>query len=211
MRKIDPVKHEERRQQILRAAETCFRRHGFGGATIAAICAEAQMSPGHLYHYFKNKEAIVAAMTEIHLERLEGRFDEMISKSDVVEAFCDEFDKFWKYKSRKRNREALLILEVLAEAGKNPVIAKIVRHRNDRLQQLLAKLLRKGQELGQIDHTIEADAAAAILCVVIDASNNLFIKNPAFDMEDALSLLKRMMRQFMVPQSMQQNRRLVRA
>jgi TetR/AcrR family transcriptional repressor of uid operon len=41
MRKIDPVKHEEKRQEILEAAGRCFARKGFQGATISDICAEA--------------------------------------------------------------------------------------------------------------------------------------------------------------------------
>ncbi|AXW40894.1 hypothetical protein CJO89_22165 (plasmid) [Ralstonia solanacearum] len=46
MRTIDPVKHEKRRQEILAAADRCFRRDGFRGASISNICAEARMSSG---------------------------------------------------------------------------------------------------------------------------------------------------------------------
>ena len=62
MRRVDPVKHEEKKQEILGAARRCFIRNGFRGASIADICAEAGISPGHLYHYFPSKEAIVGAM-----------------------------------------------------------------------------------------------------------------------------------------------------
>ena len=68
MRKLDPVKHEEKRREILNAAERCFVRDGLQGASISSICAEARISPGHLYHYFTSKEAIVSAMIEVRLE-----------------------------------------------------------------------------------------------------------------------------------------------
>src|SRR5690606_18810470 len=102
MRKVDPAKHEKKRQQILQAAETCFRRDGFRGASMADICAEAEMSPGHLYHYFKSKAAIVAAMTEAHLEAIAERFEVMTRKADVISAICDELDFFWRNRFKKR-------------------------------------------------------------------------------------------------------------
>ena len=41
MRKLDPVRHEQRRREILAAAGRCFARDGFRGASISDICAEA--------------------------------------------------------------------------------------------------------------------------------------------------------------------------
>jgi len=56
MRKVEEAKHDEKRRQILKAAKRCFIRHGFRGASISDICAEARISPGLLYHYFENKK-----------------------------------------------------------------------------------------------------------------------------------------------------------
>ena len=69
MRKVDRAKYDEKRQHILEAAEGCFQRDGFRGASISDICAAAGMSPGHLYHYFDSKEAIIEAIFESRLER----------------------------------------------------------------------------------------------------------------------------------------------
>ncbi len=69
MRKVDPVKYEEKRRDILQAAMQCFVRDGFRGASISDICAAAGISPGHLYHYFPGKEAIIGAMAETRLGR----------------------------------------------------------------------------------------------------------------------------------------------
>ncbi|QYU68460.1 TetR/AcrR family transcriptional regulator [Leptolyngbya sp. 15MV] len=53
--------NDKRRRQILDAALRCFRESGFRGASVSDICKVAGMSPGHLYHYFPSKEAIVAS------------------------------------------------------------------------------------------------------------------------------------------------------
>jgi TetR/AcrR family transcriptional repressor of uid operon len=68
MRKVDPVKHEEKRREILTAAQRCFARDGFQGASTSQTCKEAKNSPGHLYHYFASKEDIVKAIAEMRLE-----------------------------------------------------------------------------------------------------------------------------------------------
>jgi len=51
---------DARRAQIRAAAGECFRQHGFHGTSIAQISKRAGMSTGHIYHYFENKEAIIA-------------------------------------------------------------------------------------------------------------------------------------------------------
>src|ERR1700676_2390852 len=86
MRKVDQAKYEERRVQILKAAEDCFRRDGLRGASIDDICTAAHMSPGHLYHYFDSKEAIIEALFESHQKREAAAFDELTSEGDLVAA-----------------------------------------------------------------------------------------------------------------------------
>ena len=45
--------------RIIQAAERAFVRHGFHATTMQHVAAEAAMSPGNLYRYFRSKEAIV--------------------------------------------------------------------------------------------------------------------------------------------------------
>ena len=54
---LAPDADADRRDLILTAAERAFARHGFHGANVQNVAAEAQMSAGNLYRYFKSKEA----------------------------------------------------------------------------------------------------------------------------------------------------------
>ncbi|MBW2615540.1 MAG: TetR/AcrR family transcriptional regulator [Deltaproteobacteria bacterium] len=53
---------EQRRQQIIDAAEKVFAAKGFSGATVENIAEEAELSPATLYLYFKNKDALYASL-----------------------------------------------------------------------------------------------------------------------------------------------------
>src|SRR4051812_17630808 len=58
MRRANIQAQSDRRAEILAAAQRCFVRSGFHGASMQDICAEAGMSPGNLYRYFPSKEAL---------------------------------------------------------------------------------------------------------------------------------------------------------
>ena len=64
MRRANVQAQSDRRAEILAAAQRCFVRSGFHGASMQDICAEAGMSPGNLYRYFRSKEEIIAGIAE---------------------------------------------------------------------------------------------------------------------------------------------------
>jgi len=60
--KRDAVSYEERRRQLLEAATIVFARGGYLGSRVGDIAKEAGVAYGLVYHYFKNKEAILNAL-----------------------------------------------------------------------------------------------------------------------------------------------------
>ena len=56
----------DRRTQILDAAVVCFAKRGFHQASMHDISAEAGISVGLIYRYFKNKEEVISAMAARH-------------------------------------------------------------------------------------------------------------------------------------------------
>lgn len=58
----------ETRERILSAAARVFAEYGYRGGTTNRIAAAADISIGSLYQYFPNKDAILAALTDAHME-----------------------------------------------------------------------------------------------------------------------------------------------
>lgn len=59
-----PGSTENRREQIIRAAIRVFAKKGFAGASNKDVADEAKITPGLIYHYFKNKEDLLRAAIE---------------------------------------------------------------------------------------------------------------------------------------------------
>jgi AcrR family transcriptional regulator len=57
-------------KRILKAATHVLKERGYDGLTTNRIAAEAGISPGSLYQYFPNKNAIVTAMVAEHTDQL---------------------------------------------------------------------------------------------------------------------------------------------
>ncbi len=52
----------KRTSEIIQAALRCFTEFGFNDTTMADICVNARASTGSVYHYFKSKEQLAAAV-----------------------------------------------------------------------------------------------------------------------------------------------------
>src|SRR5580658_9276245 len=118
----------ERRERILEAAERAFVRNGFHATTMQLVADEAGMSAGNLYRYFPSKEAIVEGLCELDLARRAESFaafaDLMARNGDLTEAMRKGLREhvFGKLPGKAR-----LIVEIWAEAGRNPRVAEITR------------------------------------------------------------------------------------
>ena len=208
MRKVDQAKYDEKRRHILEAAEECFQRDGFRGASIGDICAAARMSPGHLYHYFASKEAIIEALFESRLEMESAIVGELTLKQnvDLITAICGWLEGRMK---DVRAHGSSLGLEMRAESARNPAIAKIAARAYRGTRELLSGLLREGQERGQVDPGLDPDSVAAVVHSIIFGLNRLgAVRDATFDVKAALATLKLLMERFLRPQTIHSARQV---
>jgi AcrR family transcriptional regulator len=69
------AQNDSRRKGVLDAARSVFERLGIEGASIREIAKEAGYTPGAIYSYFENKEAIYGALLAESLERLNSEVE----------------------------------------------------------------------------------------------------------------------------------------
>ena len=130
------------RARILDAAERCFIEHGFHAASMAHIAATAGMSAGLIYRYFAGKNQIVQAIIERHLET-DGC--PAMSRLNSREDFCAEaLEMFERWRRRDDpHMNAALMLELTAEAARDPEILRITRAKDQAVMQTLALAVQR--------------------------------------------------------------------
>src|ERR1700704_2883879 len=122
MRRANAQAQADRRDEILAAAQRCFVRSGFHGASMQDICAEAGMSPGNLYRYFPSKEAIIAGITERCRAQAAADFDAIENAPSFYEGIGAMARAYMVERSAE---EVNLGMEIMAECRRNPAIAKM--------------------------------------------------------------------------------------
>ncbi len=96
---------EQRRKEIMDAARIVFSAKGFNRATMEEIATEAELSPGTLYLYFKNKEELHTSLSIHILGYLTEKIDQFVLKEDMnaeekLIALRDTFIDVYDYDSR---------------------------------------------------------------------------------------------------------------
>lgn len=186
----DAPRCQQRRRQILDAAAACFAREGFHGTSIATISRHAGMSAGHIYHFFTNKEAIVAALVEQRLEQVLEMVEQFESAEDVFQAMLDRVD----LGLRERTDPALaaLELEILAEAARNPRVAAMV-HEADAIRRARIKALVQRTQRRHSPHD-NAEAVTEVLMALFEGLTARAVNHPELDREALAPLLRTVMR-----------------
>jgi TetR/AcrR family transcriptional regulator, repressor for uid operon len=113
----------ERRERILEGSERAFVRLGFHATTMQHIADELGMSAGNLYRSFPSKEAIVEGLCERdQAERAQAFAELMADKGDIMEAMCAALRR---HVLEKPPEKARMVIEIWAEAGRNPKVAAL--------------------------------------------------------------------------------------
>lgn len=88
---------EERRAKILEAATDLFITEGFEKTTIRAIATRIEYSPGTIYLYFKDKEAILSELFQITFEAFGKKLMEAEAETDPIRRIMLVGQKYIEY------------------------------------------------------------------------------------------------------------------
>ncbi|MBC2607861.1 TetR/AcrR family transcriptional regulator [Pelagicoccus albus] len=197
MKTANPELIEQRRQQVLEAARICFEEKGFHGASMSAICKQAKMSPGHLYHYFKGKEELIESLVENSAQHYEERLASLVETGDPLDAMLERAYEIWE--DSTEGFGGRLLAELKAEASRNPKVQEIIRGYDARLHERFAKIIRFGQSTGTISKEIDALGFAVLIVSCIDGLRIAGHANGDFDLKAPTETLKLMVRKTLAP------------
>ncbi len=195
MRTADQAKREAKRAFILEAAQARFAESGFHATGMAEICAAVEMSPGTLYRYFKGKDEIVRAIIErdrqefVALAAGLGRGDDVVAE---IVGLAGEV-----LRRAAEPGYARLAAEILAEAGRDPVVGDLYRRTDAEILDTLERALAGAARRGRIRADIDARMAALWLTALADGAVARFAFDPAADPEALRPTLEQTIRGFL--------------
>ncbi|WP_374631364.1 TetR/AcrR family transcriptional regulator [Pannonibacter indicus] len=145
MPRISPEKLEERRQQIRAAAARCFARKGIQATTMREIFAEAGLSAGAVYNYYRTKDDLIAdGITASTAESADAitAAAEVLSFDEVIGQFLADL------KAAASDGRARATPMIHAEVAVRPDLLKVFQEGRSRIRDALrAQLARTRPDL----------------------------------------------------------------
>jgi AcrR family transcriptional regulator len=127
MARTKAASFDTQRAAIRDAAAREFADKGYAAATIADIARTCGVSKALMYHYYRDKEHLLADIAESYIERLQAIIDQVRAESlppaahlrRLIELFMEEYEH-----SAARHRVLVQDVKYLQRAHRSRVLAK---------------------------------------------------------------------------------------
>ena len=161
-----PDVSEERKDQILNAAEEVFTQKGLDHARMDDIAGETGLSKGTLYLYFKSKDDLIAALLDRIFQREFRAFENTdlstISAEDAIWLFTDTVTKDIKIILRLMP----IAYEFLALAFRNKTVQKALKIYVNRYMDIFTPIIQRGIATGEFRQVDVKEVGIAIGAIV---------------------------------------------
>ena len=164
MPKISPAHEQQRRQQILAAAQACFARQGYRATSMDDVVRESGLSVGAIYSYFPSKEDLFLALAQQRTEEILGYMNQLFRQPGPLSDKTQQaIDYFFNSLSQDLVPLARMNMEFWSEAAKSDRLHERQQMRCDAVRQFFGWLLSQAQAEGHVRTDIDVDAAAELL------------------------------------------------
>ncbi|WML56202.1 TetR/AcrR family transcriptional regulator [Neobacillus sp. PS2-9] len=163
---------EKKKKEILASALVCFAKKGFQVATIDDIVGHSGISKGAIYNYFKSKDEIYLELmntdtkeTYESLVKDLGTYDSAIEKIDFL------FNLYLLVDFSNKDIKGKFIVhdEFKLHASRHPELAeKLTDRRKQYFVDLLAGIIKEGQESGEIKKDLHPEVMADLFWSMIN-------------------------------------------
>jgi AcrR family transcriptional regulator len=133
---------EETREKLFQAAAEVFEEQGIGAASIEAIAAAAGLTRGAFYSNFDDKDDLIIAMLEDHVERSLKHHRDLLARHRNLADFLAALRTAERSRHDPLGRAPLLHMELILFAARSarrrPELAKRLRARRALVAEILA-------------------------------------------------------------------------
>lgn len=188
----------EQRRRILSAAMACFAREGFHATSMQKICAEAGMSPGAFYRYFRSKEELIAAIVADERSARQHLLDELAQAPSVLDALTDCMRLMLNEPSLPTVQ---LGPEIMAEAIRNTALREAIEPADEEARAQLRVALGAAMARGEIDPALDLDDVMIMLQAMADGLILHHQLHPAWNVAARVDALTALVRRMLAPRT----------
>ncbi|MFN8388214.1 MAG: TetR/AcrR family transcriptional regulator, partial [Anaerolineales bacterium] len=144
-----PNVSDERKAQIINAAEDVFTQKGFNEARMDDIADKTGLSKGTLYLYFKSKDDLIIAILDRMFQR------EMKQMEGLDQADLSAADAIWKMTEAVTNnilgfvRLVPIVYQFLALAFRNKYVQKALKKYINQYIDMITPIIEQGIKSGE--------------------------------------------------------------
>lgn len=157
---------DERKSQIINAAEDVFTKKGFDEARMDDIAEETGLSKGTLYLYFKSKDDLIIAILDRIFQREFQEFEKIDLSTLSATAAIDLFVNAVMKDVKLILRMLPIAYQFLALAFRNTVVQKALKVYLKHYMDIFIPIIQRGIDSGefrQVDAREVAIAGGAII------------------------------------------------
>jgi AcrR family transcriptional regulator len=173
-----PDVSDERRPQIVDAAIRVFIRKGYRKATMPEIAAEAGLSVGGVYWYFKGKDEIVAAILDRTFDEDLGALTVLLAASAPTAERLRAFVDFYAGSFEDWQWMNTIGAEFYGEAVHDAKVQEVIVRYLGRYRHALAALIAQGIRAGEFRPVDPMDTANVFLGIEEGLSMLLAVDAP---------------------------------
>jgi AcrR family transcriptional regulator len=162
--KISPAQEQQRRDQILAAAMTCFARQGYHATSMDDVVRESGLSVGAIYSYFPSKEDLFLSLCEARSEHTLAYLNDLFRRpGPMADKYGEAVDYFFSMLTSELVPLARVSVEFLSESAKSERIKVRQDRRCETIRQFLRWLLSEAQQRGDVRADVDIHAAAELM------------------------------------------------
>ena len=160
---VVPEYKEKAKDKIVEAAHEVFSKKGYHDATMDDIAERVGVSKGALYQYFRSKEELYRAILTARFHNMANMISSELTGGSFAEC-CQAFlENFIRHMSGLG-----LGFEVLSEATRNPVLAKVARDYYRETAEAIEECLEEWKKRGSLRKDFDAHLFAKGLVALYD-------------------------------------------
>jgi AcrR family transcriptional regulator len=160
------------------AASQCLQRHGFAGATVEAIAAEAGVGKAAIYRRWPSREALLFDVAMRDVPDIETP-DTGSLREDLIRVFTT------LSKQMQETGAGQIMHDVVAEAVRNPDLREWFARIVDARRKVCADVVYRAKKRGELKRGVDADLVVDMLngpivykkLITFDPADEKYIRN----------------------------------